>query len=499
MSPRGPREAHAFEPLEERFLLSGLVDGPVLDRSHLLPLPASVISQLPAGPRTTSTTDTDPVETFLFRDDTYTLKSIDGQPSVRVDLIWPEGPDPSAGRLLVSDDSGLVLYVVPLSGLEGINAILPIPTSQGGSSNLDVSLQINLPTSGSSSAGSYRISIYWVQTNSTSASLVATPQPSAASTPQASGLTPLGASTSTQANGALQTPPIPSVFGTPTGPAPTNTDAGPPSPRPTLTATKDLPTPIPLPTNPGPAGLTGGSGSGNSVVALSDPALSRAVVIPTAPMAGLSSAATSSAASTSPATFEVPLPSTSGSLSGSAEGGRPAVVGPLPLSGSSPDGGIFAYGQAKGPGDPFRAIFTTAATPDTLDGPDSLASSPSRLRSRGYAVPVPWEGPGLGASIARSLDLELAGTPSATGSAFLPMLLPVAEARVGRDSHRSAASRWPILYARIKPRTSIAALVFGSAGLFFGLVAPDCVVRLGTWKEDRRWKRPPVLSNAKTR
>jgi hypothetical protein len=165
------------------------------------------------------------------------------------------------------------------------------------------------------------------------------------------------------------------------------------------------------------------------------------------------------------------------------------VVGPLPLSGSSPDGGIFAYGPSNGPSDPFRTTLTSSRGPDSLDGPDALAAAPSRRRSRDFAELVPLEGPALGLSGLGLYQMEMAVSPSTTGAAFLPAMLPLAEVRVGRDSHRSSASRWPILYSRIRPRTSLAAVAYGSAGLLLGLVAPDYATRLAAWKDDRRWKR----------
>jgi hypothetical protein len=163
----------------------------------------------------------------------------------------------------------------------------------------------------------------------------------------------------------------------------------------------------------------------------------------------------------------------------------------LPLIGSSPDGGIFAYtpGPAKASIDPFRPTLTVAPAADTLEIPDP----PARRWPMGVGVPFLFDLPDELPSKARPFPLEMAGTPSATGVAFLPPLVQFAEVRVVRGSNRDAASRWPILYSKMKPKTSLAAIIFGSAGLFLGLVAPDCVTRLAAWKEDRRWKRRALV------
>jgi hypothetical protein len=155
------------------------------------------------------------------------------------------------------------------------------------------------------------------------------------------------------------------------------------------------------------------------------------------------------------------------------------------LTGSSPDGGIFAYpyNQSKVANDPFRPTSRFAALPEPFD-------IPARRRSSGFGLADPLDLPEGARSMARLFDLELAaGQPLATGVAFLPPLISFVPARAARPSNQVGASRWPIAYAKVKPTTSLAALILGSAGLFLGLVAPDCVTQLAALQEDRRWKR----------
>jgi hypothetical protein len=495
--PRAGREAHSFEALEVRLLLSTSVPGSSTQASGLLPLPADVAAQLPAGPYAPSNGAGALSGSNGTRDDSYTLDAGDGNPTIQVDLIWPEGAYPLDGNLLVSDASGTALYDVPLTGVHSIDASLPIPSPGGGSSNLVIKLQIDGTASDASSAGTYHLEVHWARST------------------QAVGTT--GSSSPDSQETGTST-------GTGSGDSGENASPG----RHRISVTRSLPPVTPPPSNT-PGGMTGGGGgsggdgggggggagsgdggggsgssTGTGVVPIVPPP-ARIVVIPSVPStipssspgtnpttsgsvsSGSASASASLSQSPSPS-IQVPLPSASG-LGQSSIGGvgsRPAIVGPLPLSGSVPDGGIFAYHPGQGSdNDPLRSTPSIASRSDTLEAPED---SPRR-RPRGIELPNSLEFPGEWPSIALPFGFETAGSLSSTGAAFLPPLGQPVVAGVARQPEQGGASRWIILYSKMKPRTSLAALLFGSTSLFFGLVAPDCVARLARWQDDRRWKR----------
>ena len=237
--------------------------------------------------------------------------------------------------------------------------------------------------------------------------------------------------------------------------------------------------------NPG-GGLDLSGGSSPPVGLLGPP---RVVAIPPAPSIDSLSASPSAGQ----ASIVVPLPSTGAGQGASApaiagsSGNRQAILGPLPLSGSTPDGGIFAYpyGQARGQTNPIRETLTIEQSPETGDAP---GSSETRLLvgERGSAVD---DLESSRPSIARDFESEMQGSPLSTGAVILPSMAAIAEIRIPRASSGEVASRAPAPHDRSRPRTSVVALMLGSAGLFFGLIAPDCVTRLTAWQDDRRWRR----------
>ena len=477
--PRARRESFSFESLEGRFLLSGIapVIKPILviettNRQVVQETPAPVFPDPPAQVTTASLLPA----TAAARDDSFSLPAGDGKPSVHLDLLWPEAPDPSDVHLIVSDSTGNVRYDLPLAGVQGLHAELPMPSSNGNSTTVEVDLRIHPAGPESPSSGSYRVAIYWGR----EFGKVEPPQP------QGLGMHPKPASGPTEATG-LPAPAYPSI-----------------------TATRDLPSYSAFANaNLGDPG--GHPDSGGPPGSIGPPVFSpppRIIESRPGPSSGpivTTSAATSSSAS-SPASNSVQVPPSTNHGPGDGtnllkgeggQGSRPAAVGPLPLSGSTPDGGIFAYpyGTSRGVSDPFEATFTMAPAPEA-DGIEKASHEVSPRRSPS----IPFDDEAT-PSIARPFDLDMSTAPAASGAASLPPFASLAEPGPPGASARAVASRSyqarPYQYGSARPRLSLEGVLIGSAWLFLGLVAPSCVARLTSWQDDRRWERRSPLGARK--
>ena len=475
--PKARRAARSFECLEGRLLLSGADPSPkpvvVIETTHRqflqetpAPAPNNPRGQVPTGPLSSVP---------VARDDSFTLPEGGGGPSIRVDLLWPEGRGPSNGHLIVSDSTGKVHYDLLLTGIEGLHAELPIPSKAGALATIDVDLQIHRPGPDEPSPGSYRVAIYDKQSLAT----VVPPRPPSLDTVSKPSTEP------------------PESSWSPHLPAPDY---------PLISATRSLP-----PLSPGvncgdQVGRPGSDNPSGLMYAPVPTSPQKAVGIPSGPSAGPAVTLTSASMSSSnpgPSLHAVQVPTTAGRGPGedgkllNDEGGpgsRPALVGPLPLSGSTPDGGIFAFpnGSSRGSSDPFEATFTMAPVPEADDAPivpPSGTPRPSVDRS-----PPILGGDGKGRlSVAGPSEFGGVMPPLATGLAFLPPLDGLAEPVPAESRGRPMASSSPVPRPypddATRPRLSLEGVLIGSAWLFLGLVTPTCVARLADWQRDRPWAR----------
>ena len=463
------RAARSFESLETRLLLSETAqvlkpvvviettDRKVVEESPA-PAPARHQSQKVTGPLS--------VATSPERDDAFTLPSGEGEPTVLVDLLWPEGSDPSDGHLLVSDAKGKVFYDLPLTGVQMLHAELPMPAGRGASPTLDVDLAIHRASAGSDSSGSYQVAIYWGQSSKAAFS----------------DFTPGSAPPAT----------LPA--------APTDLLA---AAYPSLTATRNLPLSASTSDTFSQSGGRIGAGDPSSFIGPpSSPKMSGVPAGPmtgplaTTPTSGSSTTSTPSPAPTSSPAVPIQVPG-EGSKPSSGEAGqgsRPAVVGPLPLNGSSPDGGIFAFpnGPSRGSNDPFQETFTTTPAPPE-DGTMEPSHDRPAPRSARFAWPIPTGPRAVRSSFASPFVQELEAAAPSTGIAYLPPIEGLAGNRPARASSQVKPSKShevrTSLADETRPRASLGATLLGSASLLLGLFAPGGIDRLTSWQDDRRWVR----------
>ena len=405
----------------------------------------------PASISKASTRLAGPIRTFMpppgVRDDSYRFPATAGGSAVEVDLLWTMDREESGARLLVSGDRGEVLYDLALAGVASLRAELPIPSA--GPETLEVDLEIHRAPPGSGARGSYDLSLTLAPSHPLDA-----PSPIAPSEPGSAlmGSFPVD---------GLEPPSLAASRFLPKQPAPVPCD-GPAHPDPGG-ATTAPPSPVvfagqgssPVPVTPSPIRDPGSRDV---------PTTSPRAVPPTTP------------------------------ASDRGPGTRPGIIGPLPMGGATPDGGIFAY-----PNFPSRAA-------TNLDLPTAPVDRPPATRSPeppGWAGafprkpvvclptvpsrPSPGGPPGLG------LDPEISGGPASTGSAFLPPPPVLAELRMARGpevrSEADLGSGRTGREGRAVAGYSLAIVAIVSAGSFLRLARPDCVSKLSTWRRDRRATR----------
>jgi hypothetical protein len=445
----------SFEILESRFLLSDATPAPnaivqiqtvnlkIVDQSPtLLATTSSVV-----GPSSLA------IDALSLQDDSFSLAAGDDFPAVQVGLLLSPSQDEATGFLQVSSTSGLLYYNVPLSNVEAIHAELPIPSAQATPQTLGIDLLVSPSGPGSNEPGSFQVSIYWNQD-------VPANDPLSLSQPQAieSPAPPQGPAGSPAIGSSplLYQPSYPSITVTQNLPAfvASTSQVG-------DVASKPEGGTIPL------TGQTPGS-AGSSTYS------------------GTFSSKSPGAAATS-SISDLPTTNPSGT------GNRAAIVGPLPLSAPTPDGGIFAYpNSSPRVSDPAIEPTTTLETSPV----NSAEIEPRFLfeavrRAFGGGLPVMRVPPSLKVPVSRPSDLELSSEPSEAGDLALPLISELA--RLGESSQPTRQTRWLTAPERsggssrtVRVGPSIAAALIVTAGLFFGLVAPDCAARLADLSLEER-------------
>jgi hypothetical protein len=459
---KGPARhpSRSFEVLESRFLLSDATPAPNpvaivqiqtvnLKIVDLSPTPLDTTSSV-VGPSSLA------IDELSLQDDSFSLAAGDDFPAVQVGLLLSPSQDEATGLLQVSSTSGQLYYNVPLSNVEALHAELPIPSAQATPSTLGIDLLVSPPGPGSNEPGSFQVSIYWNQD-------VPANDPLSLSQPQ-----------------AIESPPPPQgPVGSPAiGSSPLLYQPSQPS-YPSITVTQNLPAFVPPTSNVGDVASKPEGG--------------------TIPLTGQTPG--SAGSSTTSGTFSSKSPGAAATSSisdlpttnPSGTGNRAAIVGPLPLSAPTPDGGIFAYPNAS------SRVSDPAIEPTTTIEPSPVNSAeiePRFLfeairRAFGGGLPVMRVPPNLKAPVSRPSDLELSSEPSEAGELALPLISELA--RLGESSQPTRQTRLLTAPERsggssrtVRVSPSIAAALIVTASLFFGLVAPDCAATLSDLSLEER-------------
>jgi hypothetical protein len=460
------RPARSFELLESRFLLSDATPAlkPVVEVS---PNGLNFVTLYPKGLNSSQNPVVGPspvaVDSLSLDDDAFVLASGGGMPAVRVDLLLSPNQQSVNGELLVSSGSGTLLYDVPLTDVDSLRAELPISSGLATASTLNIDLLVIHPLAGKTTVPSFQLAIYWNQD-------VPPNDPFPQLLPQ-----------------ALTVPsPPPSGVMTPGIPAAWNSTPSFPSLSVTVPLPNFLPTTILSPK------------SGDGAVPPADPSTGNSVKaggLPPGPSAG---------SKNSGASTDLGSPATDPAISSHSAGvsDRPAVVGPLPLSNPTPDGGIFGHANASTTDAEPTVLQTQTIEPLPVAGPRDAPQNLVEVIRRAFGqslpvVPLPLP---LKAPVIPPSEIELSSEPTQSGAILLPPISALARPEVhSRLSDRNNVLT--TLEGSSKPRKLIPVgpgIVMGlmvTVGLVFGLVAPQCAARLASLRDEgraigrRRWSR----------
>ncbi len=456
------RPVRSFETLESRMLLSDATPTP----KPFVDLTANLVkveayyptlvepSSAVVGPSSQTTTATG------LQDDWFALAPSAATPAVRVDLLLAPDQTNANGQLLVSSGAGQLLYRVPLANVEALHAELPIPTDPATTpSTLGIDLLVTHQSAGPAIPGLIHLAIYWndeIPANDP----FPRQQPQNLNSP-VSGSPVLGPVVSSPSLfGVSYSPWVATVLSMPSfGPTMGSTDgvtSGPTS--------SDDPsdligrTPI-APIRPGP--------SSESQSGSADPRSSGLI--------GLYPTDRSTASGT-------PLPPI-----------RSANVGPLPLSGPTPDGGIFAHPNRK-QSDAENGLQTNLTVElEPVIEPEKKVEKPIDHVSADplLPLPVPFVLVRRKLPVALKSDVELSSEASASGPFLLPQLAdlsnaagPVRSQASDRESEIQSVGRRPDASLRIGP--SIAGVLVSAVSLFCCLIGPDCESSLAAWRKEGR-------------
>jgi hypothetical protein len=451
------RPLRSFETLERRFLLSDATPTPKPTVEIIRGLNPQLETQVPTllnlNPPPTVVVGPNPigVDALSLGGDSFSLDPGAGMPQIRVGLLLSPDENGASGLLEVANLSGDLYYDVSLKNVDSVHASLPIPSNSVTPATLDIDLLISPSSSTAKKTGSFEIFVYWNQQNPPN-------EPTHQIQPQS----------------------LPSPTSTPSSGTGSSMAATSPSPLyPSFSATMNYPTTE--------TGSSRGADNIPKAPDVSNP-------VPSASSgSGSGSGSASGSVESRPPVASSPISMASQVLSNSqGSTAHTANVGPLPLSATTPDGGIFAFPNAGSRETELDIEPTTTLEPMPIPvaGDAFLRYVIQTIRPRlGREWPTLSDPRILKAPVVGPSDLDRSSEPIDAGAVILaPLSAMVNPSRSEKDSRQTgsatSANRPGDLSRTIRVGPSIAATLIGTASLFFSLVAPDCDTRLTALREE---------------